>query len=468
MALESYFQASNHEKLAPFAALRRHFILLLKAGAMVVAVFATRPNLMQLAGLLWLMWLIPAAASGHAKSVSYSNWRLGEDQLNVSVRVPLLELSRLGIPLPFSGGRADAAATDGIGQYLAEHLKATTPAGPCQATGPPRSRPTEKGWVLFRWSLVCPEKTAPTIESSILTEQAPSHLHFARATLPASPDGPEDRPRIVERVLTSGDPTWPLLGLAHRDGDGPVPEPGTTRGTSVGTYLGLGIEHILSGWDHLAFVLALVLLARSFGEVAKLVTGFTVAHSLTLGLAVLGWLQPEPVPIEAVIAFSVALIAAENAWMLGGRGPSVPVVVTVSLLVLASLSFVGVGHLSVLTLLGLAVFSMGHFGLLRRATHPGLHRVVLAFAFGLVHGFGFAGVLAELTLPAHRLAAALLGFNLGVELGQLAVVALIWPGLVLLRRSRGGLPHRVFAEVASAAICSLGLYWFLTRTFGAT
>ncbi len=93
-------------------------------------------------------------------------------------------------------------------------------------------------------------------------------------------------------------------------------------------------------------------------------------------------------------------------------------------------------------------------------------RLALAFAFGLVHGFGFAGVLAEMSLPTARLVPALVGFNLGVELGQLAVVALIWPVLALLARLPDARLHRVVAEVGSAAVCGIGLYWFVTRTLG--
>jgi hypothetical protein len=232
------------------------------------------------------------------------------------------------------------------------------------------------------------------------------------------------------------------------------------------SYGRLGVEHILSGWDHLAFVLALILLARNLGEVARLITGFTVAHSLTLALAVLGWVRAEAAPIEALIGFSVALIALENGWSLGGRGRGIPRVAVLGLLVMTGLAAAGFGSLAVLTLLGLAVFMASHFELLRRSPDTGLHRVALAFAFGLVHGFGFAGILAEMQLPSDRLASALLGFNLGVEVGQLAVVALIWPVLALLRRTSNGAPHRLFAEFASGAVFATGLYWFLIRTLG--
>jgi hypothetical protein len=115
-------------------------------------------------------------------------------------------------------------------------------------------------------------------------------------------------------------------------------------------------------------------------------------------------------------------------------------------------------------LAGLALFTGCHFALLRRSRQPARLRAAVAFAFGLIHGFGFAGVLAEMALPVDRLAAALFGFNVGVEIGQLAIVAATWPFLRwLLRSSRGGLGP-AFAATASAAICGLGLYWFLVRS----
>ena len=86
-------------------------------------------------------------------------------------------------------------------------------------------------------------------------------------------------------------------------------------GTSLGEYIALGIEHILTGYDHLAFLLALLLIGSSLGEVAKVVTGFTVAHSITLGLTILGYVRPEARSVEALIGLSIALVAAENVWL---------------------------------------------------------------------------------------------------------------------------------------------------------
>jgi hypothetical protein len=272
-------------------------------------------------------------------------------------------------------------------------------------------------------------------------------MHFARV------EGVEG---VLERLLIESEPRFALPGPD-------APTQADAGGSGLGTYLELGIRHILTGWDHLAFVLALLLLATRISEVATLITAFTLAHSVTLGLAVLGLVQPEAAAVEALIGFSIALVAAENGWLLGGRGRVVPVVVCGGLVVLAGLALSGVGAVSTLTLLGLAIFSACHFALLDRVERPARLRAAVAFAFGLVHGFGFAGVLAEMSLPNDRLVPALFGFNAGVEVGQLGVVLLAWPLLRRLSRKAEGW-HRAVSEWGSAGVCGLGVFWFLSRT----
>jgi len=147
------------------------------------------------------------------------------------------------------------------------------------------------------------------------------------------------------------------------------------------------------------------------------------------------------------------------------RPRAVPIAVVAGLVGLAAASLAGVGAVAASTLLGLALFSGCHFGLLDRVERPARLRAAVAFAFGLVHGFGFAGVLAELELPRDRLVPALLGFNVGVEIGQLAVVVAVWPLLRWLASGHGRWYARV-AEMGSAAICGFGLYWFVVRVFG--
>ena len=165
-----------------------------------------------------------------------------------------------------------------------------------------------------------------------------------------------------------------------------------------------------------------------------------------------------------MIAFSVALVAVERGWLDCGRHVLAPAAVFAGLLVLGVASLTGVSTLPALTISGLIVFTACYFALIAR--HEGRWlRVCLTFAFGLVHGFGFAGILMEMTLPADRLVPALVGFNLGVELGQIGVVVLLLPTLATLRRLVSAQHARLGTQLAAAGLCGLGVFWLVERAF---
>jgi hydrogenase/urease accessory protein HupE len=178
----------------------------------------------------------------------------------------------------------------------------------------------------------------------------------------------------------------------------------------VGSFFLLGIEHILSGYDHLLFLLALVLRGGNIWSLLKIITAFTVAHSITLGLAALNIVTLPERLVEATIALSIAYVAAENLFM----------------------------------------------------RHTVSHRWAVAFLFGLMHGFGFSNVLRELGLPKEGLVWALLNFNLGVEAGQAIAVVVAVPLLMWLRRFRWE-PRAVAA--VSALVLVVGLALFVDRAF---
>jgi hydrogenase/urease accessory protein HupE len=191
-------------------------------------------------------------------------------------------------------------------------------------------------------------------------------------------------------------------------------------------YLRLGVEHILLGIDHLLFVLALLILVRGWKRLAVTITAFTAAHSITLAAAVLGFVNVPGPPVEAMIALSIALVAAEIVNLSRGR---------------ASLT----------------------------ARSPWL----VAFAFGLLHGLGFAGALTEIGLPAHAIPIALLFFNVGVELGQVLFVAVAIALAILLRRTLSAFVRgetswsRVAPQLAGAySIGGIASFWFLERVSG--
>jgi hypothetical protein len=183
---------------------------------------------------------------------------------------------------------------------------------------------------------------------------------------------------------------------------------------------------------------------------------------VTLALAVLGLVQLDLAPVASLIGFSIALVAAENLWQAAGRATWIPCAIAAALAGVAAAAALGHGRLPALTLAGLALFAASYFGLLARADASAPLRSGFAFVFGLVHGLGFAGALLDTAVPADRVAASLFGFNLGIELGQLALVA---ASLVALRLVRGMSFRDAAVDYASAAALMIGTYWFVARAF---
>ncbi len=386
--------------------------------------------------------LLASPAAAHDQTISYSTWELRGRRARVAVRLTRLDLSRFAWATGEDGVRDRA-----LRRYLTQRLVLRAGAAACPASEPrPLSASPER--VAYEWEITCPDAGALEIHSDLLLDVAPSHLHFARVHL--------DGAAPLERVLSESERSWPLRRPSD---DAALP------GASLPRYVALGIEHILTGYDHLAFLLALLLLGGSWSEVAQVVTGFTVAHSLTLGLSALGYFRPDPAPVEALIGLSIALVAAENLWLGAGRPRALRWGIGASLALIAAAAAKGHGRVPALALCGSALFAACYLALLDRAQRPVRLRSAIAFVFGLVHGFGFAGVLMEAELPRERLVPALFGFNLGVELGQLAAVAVLWPLLRWAARHRGTRAEAALVEFGSAAVLAIGVFWFVSRTY---
>jgi hydrogenase/urease accessory protein HupE len=180
----------------------------------------------------------------------------------------------------------------------------------------------------------------------------------------------------------------------------------------VREFVPTGVHHILIGPDHLLFLVGLLLLGGSWRRLVLVVTAFTVAHSITLSVSALGWFEPPARFIEPAIALSIVYVGLDNLLVRGARDA----------------------------------------------------RMWIAFAFGLIHGFGFANVLREMELPSRALLWSLASFNLGVEIGQLAVVLVVAAALAWVRRQSAWLGRQV-ALAGSLAVIAAGGYWFVERVF---
>ena len=189
---------------------------------------------------------------------------------------------------------------------------------------------------------------------------------------------------------------------------------GTRQGTLavVRRFVPSGVHHILIGPDHLLFLVGLLLLGGSIRQLIAVVTAFTIAHSITLSLAALNLVTPPARIVEPAIALSIVYVGADNLMVHGGRDV----------------------------------------------------RAWIAFAFGLIHGFGFANVLREMDLPSRALGWTLFSFNVGVEIGQIFVVVAVASALAALR-ARSEAAGRRFAFAGSIVVIVAGAYWFIQRVF---
>jgi hydrogenase/urease accessory protein HupE len=263
-------------------------------------------------------------------------------------------------------------------------------------------------------STVSPDADGVAIRTRWSCEQEGGRMRYRSTVLV---DIAPDARQVV--LIRSGDKTFQDLLDASRTESVLTEAPQPTVFQVIGLYLEAGVEHILIGYDHIAFLIAIVLWANRLWPVVKLVTAFTVGHSITLSLAALDIVRIPSSIIEPAIAASIVYVAAENFF-----------------------------------------------------SHDVQKRWRDTFGFGLVHGFGFASALQEFGIPKSALVPALASFNIGVEIGQIAIVAAVVPLLVAFDRVAGGrvpigsAPGRpqVAVYVLSAVIVGLGSYWFLART----
>lgn len=285
-----------------------------------------------------------------------------------------------------------AEAASRIGQYLTEHILLGTNDVRCELRVLALEPAAEH--VRARAEFTCPPFSgALAYKATLFTEIDPRARHMITVTGDAKRFG----------LLSASAPSLEITAVRE------------SAWAVFGRYLVAGIEHIAIGFDHIAFLLATIVWGRRFMPLVKVITAFTVAHSITLSMAVLGVVSPPSAWVEAAIAASIVYVAVENFFVrdVGRRWP-------------------------------------------------------LTFVFGLMHGFGFASVLREYGLPREALVPALAAFNVGVEIGQLAIVAialLLLHGIDRVERRAGvaAVPDPRLAWSVSVIVGALGIWWLIER-----
>ena len=389
--------------------------------------------------LVFLLGFAAAPALAHTRSESDSVWEIDGKRVDVTVTFAVAESK----PLSRDGAQP---SDEVMRRYLAERVYPISQGRRCDLDPPVEVLSAQPGFRKFDMTYACPDSRKLEIHSGAFSDLTPSHVDFAQIQNAGTGE-------FTEQLITRDRATVAVSG-----------EGGELQEASFLDFVRMGVMHIFTGVDHMSFLLGLVLISRRLKDLVFVVTGFTIGHSLTLALAVTGVLRPHAEYIDALVALTIALIGAENLAVATGRAGSVATVTASGLLIMAAASLAGVGDLPVLLLVGSALFTGGYLIVSGNLTDAGRLRMVITVVFGLIHGFGFAANLLEMQLPTGRIAELLVGFNLGVEVGQMTLVLgvslLVW-GLARMKLS---LPRPIVVEVCSAFLVALGVYWFATRS----
>ena len=368
-----------------------------------------------------LLMAVALSVSAHTVSVGHLDIMVPADG-DVPVQVELdLSLRDLALSVPLDLNRDEAvtwgelavARTD-IEALVLNGLELWTPAGECglHPVGLATRQYDDGAYATVQLAADCPSAERLQVLYTVLMNRDPQH-------------------RALVTIRHGGGVSTAIARAGQTRVDAALGPRASARGSWLDspfvTFLREGVHHILIGYDHLAFLVSLLLpaallriqgrwqpapgLRTGFLHILGIATAFTVAHSITLSLAALGWVTPASRGVEVAIAASVVLAALNNVW---------PVVV-------------------------------------RRLWRVG-------FVFGLIHGFGFAGALGELGLPDGARLWALVGFNLGVEIGQVAVICVLLPLLFVLRRRRWY--AAIVMPALSLAIAVMAAYWLWQRLAG--
>ncbi|HMY17932.1 MAG TPA: HupE/UreJ family protein [Polyangium sp.] len=382
----------------------------------------------------------------HGRSTSYITWRMQGAVATVRVKMALLELNALETTWAQSKPREDATTA------LPAAIRITGASGGCRLRVDSfHTLAAEHGSAAFEWQSDCAGDNgaafvATQLRSDLLFDIVTGHLALVRF---------HDEAREIDSVLTAErrEVVLPVRTDARADGYGPT----------MLRFLRAGFEHLMTGWDHLAFLLALVLASKTLKQAVLCLTGFTLGHSLTLSMAALGHAAVNTATVEVLIALSIVLVSMENVWLAENRQKAgLPITSVLGLVVLAAVALV-LKTVSASALLGLALFEASLLGLLAKSDRPDRLRWMTATLFGLLHGFGFAGLLNELAVPTGRRVLPLLSFNVGIEVAQVLLVCLAWPALVRLERIRSKADVVVWG---SAITIALGVYGCLVRMAG--
>ncbi len=392
------------------------------------------------ASLAVLVLIFSTLIISHQRSESYSRIDITNDKnliVEIDFNVQISVLSRIK-------SNFDQSWESKLQEEILNNYKVQ---GSCELDQGPYLRSSlTTGYVSLRWRQVCDKESAEILFNLFFSEDS-THVHIATINIDEQP--------YPEKIFTVSSKSWTQSSAFNKEK--------SSAYSSFYDYLELGVKHILTGLDHIAFLLGLLLLNLKARTLIIVITGFTVGHSITLALGALNYITPASSFVEALIGYSIVIVAIECVASITKQYALYNRYILYSwILFILFFSLFG-SQKYIFGLLGLGLFSYCYFGLSESFKNQKLILIV-TMLFGLVHGFGFAGNLSSIGLMQERFIPALIGFNLGVEVGQILII-LSFLALIYLLKRLINFRVELLRIYTASGLASLGIFWFVERLF---
>ena len=384
----------------------------------------------------------------HYFSESFSKWNISKQDIQVNFNLLELEATRILKIDKYQKLLSNNLSENEIFKiYLEKNLFVESEGVGCDLRDDTKILSSKAGYLRIELNYKCPFSSNIKIVNNALFYLIDSHIHIARIY--------QDNNILLEKALFFNDQSIHINEEVKEK----------RSFDQFSNFIHSGFNHIIGGYDHLIFVLGLLLLINNFKLLFLAITGFTIGHSITLALTALEIVIPNISLIEAIIGFTIMFVALEY-FNEKQNSPYISIALLISLsTVLLILSVINLLHIPVFLLIGLLIISISYFLIKNYYTSSDKLLISLTVAFGLIHGFGFGSFLMSTNFDTSQTIVSLLGFNLGVEIGQLVFVGLIlliYKIFITLKMNN----VIIFSKDLFFIITlSMGMFWYIQRLF---
>ena len=400
-----------------------------------------------IANTVIILFFLLSPLNAHYFSESFSKWNVVDNKVEANFSLLTLESTRIFQVENYQKimFEENLSETDVFKIYLSQHLKVTSEGKNCSLVDEIKELNSQEGSLNLSLNFECPSNKEIKIINNALFNLLQSHIHIARIYI--------DNNLYTEKALFFNDQSIDLNEEKENN----------SFSNSFYKFFSLGLDHILSGYDHLLFILGLLLLVTNLKRLLLVITGFTIGHSLTLSLSVINIIQVKSSLVEALIGYTIMFVGLEYLYKENNdHRVSMIFITTLSLLLLIFGNLIN-PNFPYFLILGILLFSLGYFYLLKNLNSENNLLSIITIIFGLIHGFGFGGFLLGSKISSENIFSGLLGFNLGVEVGQIIFVLLILLIYKLLMTLKITKIIEVMKNLSFFAVVFFGFFFFIQR-----